>query len=422
MVRSFPRSTRHPARLRAVVASAAVLVVSVPMLAGGATAADKLHRKQHDVHRRISSAQGDLEESSGALRAAARRLESSRAALSGAQHRLDVAQRALSGAQRADAIMQGRLESAEHALRMARQELDAARDAAAEQRAEIGELAASNYANGDPALMGLSVILRSQDASLLTSQLNTVSSLMSRQTATLARLRAARAAMVVQEAKVEKATDAVAAQRKITAARLVRTQALESSAAAARTQLATMVGRNHAAEILAARARRADAAQLRVLKTQENRIKRLIMERAARQHGGFKGDAGGFLMRPVPGYITSPYGWRIHPIYHYWGLHDGTDFSAPCGTPEHAVSSGTVISKSWSDVYGNRLYLDLGRVNGKNLTAVYNHLSAYRANVGERVSRGETVGIAGTTGWSTACHLHFTVLLDGNPVDPMRFM
>ena len=80
------------------------------------------------------------------------------------------------------------------------------------------------------------------------------------------------------------------------------------------------------------------------------------------------------------------------------------------------------MSEVWSDVYGHRLYLDVGRVNGKNMTLVYNHLTSYATHVGQRVHRGQTVGYAGTTGWSTGCHLHFTVLLDGNPVNPMNYM
>ena len=81
-----------------------------------------------------------------------------------------------------------------------------------------------------------------------------------------------------------------------------------------------------------------------------------------------------------------------------------------------------MISRTWSDVYGNRLYLDLGQVNGKNMTVVYNHMSGYKASTGQHVSRGQTVGYAGTTGWSTGCHLHFTVMLDGATVDPMHYM
>ena len=149
----------------------------------------------------------------------------------------------------------------------------------------------------------------------------------------------------------------------------------------------------------------------------------MILERARSvSPAGSKGDAGGFLYRPVPGPVTSSFGYRRHPIYGYWGLHDGTDFSAPCGTPNRAAGSGTVISKYWSDVYGNRLYLDLGQVNGKNMTVIYNHLSSYSACTGERVSRGEVVGYSGSTGWSTGCHLHFTVMLDGSPVDPMNYL
>ena len=56
------------------------------------------------------------------------------------------------------------------------------------------------------------------------------------------------------------------------------------------------------------------------------------------------------------------------------------------------------------------------------MTVVYNHLSGYGASTGERVSRGEVIGYAGSTGWSTGCHLHFTVLLNGSPVNPMNYL
>ena len=385
-------------------------------------AADDLHAKQRHAQGQVRTAQGDLEDSSHALAAAARRLASAKAALTGAQRRLGAAQSDLAVAARLDAQMQARLQAAEHALALARVELDVARQKVTDQRAAIGELAASNYANGDPALMGLAVMLNSQDPAEVTSQMNTVTSLMDKQTKLLADLRQARARMVVQEAQVETAKAAVAVQRRAAAANLVHKQGLERSAASARAVVATMVARSRAAEAQATRARRADLAQLQAAKKQENRIRQLILERARRQHGGFRGSTGGFLYRPVPGVVTSPYGWRRHPIYGYWGLHDGTDFSAPCGTPNHAAASGTVISEYWSDVYGHRLYLDLGQVNGKNMTVIYNHLSSYRVSTGAHVSRGEVVGYAGTTGWSTGCHLHFTVMLDGNTVDPMHYL
>ena len=124
----------------------------------------------------------------------------------------------------------------------------------------------------------------------------------------------------------------------------------------------------------------------------------------------------------MPGAVTSPYGWRRHPIYGYWGLHDGTDFATSCGQPMRAGAAGRVVSEYYSDVWGRRLFLDVGRVNGRSMILIYNHASGYRAGVGDRVGRGDVVAYAGTTGWSTGCHLHFTVMLGGSPVDPMNYM
>ncbi len=391
--------------------------ISVP-----SASAEDLRDKQRDVRGQVRQTQGDLHESSKALAAAARQLRSARAALTSAQRRLVLAQNELAVAARIDAQMQARLQAAEHRLALARVALDAARDRVVAQRAEIGALAASNYANGDPALMGLAVILNSQDPAEVTSQMNTVDSLMDKQSTLLAALREARARMVAEEARVEQAKVAVGVQRQAARANLVRTQGLERSASTARAEVATLVARSRAAEAAAARARRADLVQLRALKRQEDRIRVMIIERARRQRGGYKGNTDGFLFRPVPGAVTSSFGYRRHPIYGYWGMHDGTDFRAPCGTPNRAAGSGTVISKYWSDVYGNRLYIDLGQVNGKNMTVIYNHLGSYSASTGERVSRGEVVGYSGSTGWSTGCHLHFSVMLDGDPVDPMKFL
>ena len=81
-----------------------------------------------------------------------------------------------------------------------------------------------------------------------------------------------------------------------------------------------------------------------------------------------------------------------------------------------------MISKYYSSVYGNRLFVYVGTVNGNSLTIVYNHASGYGVGVGQRVARGQVLGYSGNTGWSTACHLHFTVLVNGQPVDPMNWL
>jgi murein DD-endopeptidase MepM/ murein hydrolase activator NlpD len=405
-----------------VAACAALALVGVSASMPNAAADDKLKTRQHQAHSQVQSAKGDLDESSKALRGTSARLAHARSDLQAAQRRLAVAQRGVDAAARVDAAMEAKLQVAEHNLALAQAALDSARRRVSDQKIAIGQLVASDYANGDPALMGLSVMLKSQDPAEVTTQMNTVTALMSRESTMLKQLKAARAETAAQESVVAQASAAVASRRQAARENLVRKEGLEQSAAQARAEVATLVARARAAQVAAARVRAHDRRQLQAATRQEDKIRRLIMDRAMRQHGGYSGDTGGFLFRPVPGYITSPYGWRIHPIYHYWGLHDGTDFHAPCGTPERAAGSGTVITKDWSDVYGNRLYLDLGKVNGKNMTVVYNHAESYRVGVGARVHRGEILGYAGTTGWSTGCHLHFTVLVNGSPVDPMKFI
>jgi murein DD-endopeptidase MepM/ murein hydrolase activator NlpD len=124
---------------------------------------------------------------------------------------------------------------------------------------------------------------------------------------------------------------------------------------------------------------------------------------------------------PVSGPITSAYGMRFHPILRYWKLHDGTDFAAGCGTAIHAAYSGEVAERYYNAGYGNRLMIDHGEVDGKYVTTGYNHAIRYTVRVGEHVSKGEVIGYAGSTGFSTGCHLHLMVWLDGRMVNPMTW-
>jgi murein DD-endopeptidase MepM/ murein hydrolase activator NlpD len=125
--------------------------------------------------------------------------------------------------------------------------------------------------------------------------------------------------------------------------------------------------------------------------------------------------SGGTFIRPVGGPITSPFGLRVHPVTGSRKLHDGTDFGVPCGTPVHAASAGTVTSAGNAGAYGIRITI----AHGAGLETAYAHLSDVSVPVGAPVSTGEVIGRSGTTGLSTGCHLHFMVVQDGTPVDPM---
>jgi murein DD-endopeptidase MepM/ murein hydrolase activator NlpD len=122
---------------------------------------------------------------------------------------------------------------------------------------------------------------------------------------------------------------------------------------------------------------------------------------------------------PVVAPITSPFGMRFHPVLRYWKLHDGTDFGAGCGTPIRAPDSGRVAEKYYNAGYGYRLMIDHGFESGRFVTTGYNHASRYTVRVGQRVRKGQVIGYVGSTGYSTGCHLHLMVWLNGRVVNPM---
>ena len=128
----------------------------------------------------------------------------------------------------------------------------------------------------------------------------------------------------------------------------------------------------------------------------------------------------GFIY-PVSAPITSPYGMRFHPVLHVWKLHDGTDFGAGCGTAIHAAYSGVVAEKYFNAGYGNRLMIDHGKVDGTFVTTGYNHAIRYVVGVGDHVKQGQVIGYVGTTGFSTGCHMHLMVWLNGKVVNPMTW-
>ena len=126
------------------------------------------------------------------------------------------------------------------------------------------------------------------------------------------------------------------------------------------------------------------------------------------------------LVMPATGPVTSPYGMRRHPITGVWKLHDGTDFGASCGSPIRAAAAGIVVSVTSSSAYGNRLIIDHG-TSGRLVTS-YNHAQRYSAAVGDRVAAGQVIGVVGSTGLATGCHLHFQVWRDGTLIDPMTVL
>jgi murein DD-endopeptidase MepM/ murein hydrolase activator NlpD len=121
------------------------------------------------------------------------------------------------------------------------------------------------------------------------------------------------------------------------------------------------------------------------------------------------------LLRPVDGPITSGFGSRMHPILHFFRMHNGIDFGAPMGAPIVAAADGQVIRAGWAGGYGRQVRI--AHIGG--LVTTYNHMSRIVAPEGGVVHRGELIGYVGSSGLSTGPHLHYEVLKDGVPVNPL---
>ena len=131
---------------------------------------------------------------------------------------------------------------------------------------------------------------------------------------------------------------------------------------------------------------------------------------------------GSGFIRPVGGYVSSPFGTRVHPIHKTRSFHSGVDLASPNLTPIKASNSGKVIYSGWYGGYGKVVILDHGIVNGKPVTTLYAHMNTIKVNNGQYVTKGQVVGLEGTTGYSTGPHLHFEVRVNGQPNNPANYI
>jgi murein DD-endopeptidase MepM/ murein hydrolase activator NlpD len=421
-----------------MVAALALGVGLLSVLSGPSANAGELRDRQRAVQKKVAKADHELDESSARLRRATRALSHAREQLTEARAELGDVRARLAIAEQRDEEMRAALSAAEARLEQARADVATGKDALKAQREVVVDTITSLYEQGDPDLLAFTSLLNSQTPADITRQREANRSVVQRQGNEFDDLRAAEVLLKVHENEVEEATAEVAEKRQEAADHLVEMQGLTQEALDAKERVRSLVGDRKDAEAMAFKAKMKDRKALRKLKKQEAKIQKLIQEaiRKARERarrkaaraaakankGGPPIDVNGLLMQPVNGPVTSSFGYRTHPIYHYWGLHDGDDFGAGCGAPLFAAGGGKVLTEYYSSVWGNRLYLNVGMVNGNFITVIYNHLSSYNVGVGATVGRGDVVGYVGTTGWSTGCHLHFTVMENGKPVDPQKYL
>lgn len=125
----------------------------------------------------------------------------------------------------------------------------------------------------------------------------------------------------------------------------------------------------------------------------------------------------GTMQLPLRAPVTSPFGWRRHPIFGVRKFHTGVDLAGPNRSPIKAADSGNVLYSGWYGGYGRVVIIS----HGNGLATLYAHMSKTAASAGDNVSKGDVIGYEGSTGFSTGPHLHFEVRVDGKPNNPLNF-
>ncbi|WP_246012481.1 peptidoglycan DD-metalloendopeptidase family protein [Myceligenerans xiligouense] len=425
---------------------------------GGATAVVPAAADDLDDQRAAAEAQADakqrereelessLEHTDEKLAAAALELNQVEARLPIAEADLAQAEAGLEQAEREAAILAQRLTDAQsEEARIVRQIADDAGKADT-AREDIVQMAREDFrSSGTTTALGL--VTGAQTTEEFLDGYAVSSSAARSQARALAELQDSAAQARNMKARLTAIRETVALLKKLADENVEHKKRVQEEAAAKKAEIENLVAEQRS---LTNRIERRKAAATRSLEQTEQAIssieadlKELIAEqqerdrqRAASRSGRDSGGTGGggssggstgtasYLSWPTANpVVTSPYGMRYHPVLNYWRLHAGTDFRAYCGTPILAANSGTVVYARTIQGLGNQVLVDHGYTSsGNSLMSSYNHLTSWAVSPGQRVTRGQVVGYSGTTGTSTACHLHFEVYVNGSTVDPMSYL
>ncbi len=440
MARTPPHGRRSRRRFGAGAAITASLLAGAFVGPPPGAASDDhsdLHSREHHLKRSIDVSRTDVGEVSRHLLRTQGRLSDAREDLDTARGEFAALRERVRQAAAVDSRAQDIVEAAMSRLHDARADLRQGRRDIATKRGALAAYAVSNYQSVGNFSLGIA--FESQSAQEALDNLQAADTVLNKQSTALQEFQATRVLLRLTTQRVSQTEEEVAERRRSAADKLQAQQGLAEAARSAKQAVANRVANLRDLRTEMVSAKRVEIRRLDTLQAERDRVEkrlRRIAERRARQHAralakARESSAGadqlglfddGYLSYPVRNtYITSGYGMRMHPVLHVRKLHDGTDLHAQCGTPVYAAAAGRVLSEYFNGGYGNRLLLDSGFVQGVSLSTSYNHLSSYAVGVGQQVERGQLIAYSGDTGYSTACHLHFMVYVNGYTVDPQRW-
>jgi murein DD-endopeptidase MepM/ murein hydrolase activator NlpD len=366
-------------------------------------------------------AEAEAAHDTAALIAATQALVEAEAKLSDARKTLASAQQELAAAKAADVAAQQELNAAAFAEQRATRELAAVEARILAHQVDLGRLARAAYQSNGP-LGEWSLMLSSESPNTLADRLATLQSVASAGNAVLADLRQDRADLINAQASLTAAREEQQAAADAARQALEDKAAHEREASQAEQYVGVEVDARATALAAAQRAAAEDKAQYHEMVMQSGALATRIRVLAAKLAKGKHAPHGtGRFDLPGRGVVTSTYGPRMHPILHYVKIHTGIDFAAADGVA-YAADDGVVLITEYNVAYGNMTVIDHGTIGGRHITTMYAHQAAFGVRPGDRVRKGQPIGVIGSTGYATGPHLHFEVRVDGSPIDPAPFL
>jgi murein DD-endopeptidase MepM/ murein hydrolase activator NlpD len=396
---------------------AALVAEGVPALAASSkTAVTSRQQRQTEISKRITTLRSQVQEASAeeaalldqldAVEAKRKDLDAKVAALDA---QVGAAQAELDGAS-------GRLDELANQLAAAQTQLTEARRLMTDARRRLADRAVKAYM-GQPDMRVAERFMQPGSQREMVAAEAYVHTLVQAQQDLVDQYNAQKNELEVRQADVQTRRDAAQAQRDVVAHRAAEVASARKVQASARAEVLSQENQKQGL-VAQVRSRRRDfETQIAQLRAESNAITSFLQGVQKGQGPAISGR--GIFASPIPGAaITSGFGPRVHPVYGDMRMHTGIDFQASMGTPVRAAGAGTIVSAGWRGGYGNCIIID----HGNSLATLYGHLSAINVNVGDRVSKGQFIGRAGSTGMSTGPHLHFEVRANGVPVNPMGYL
>ena len=411
-----------------LTSAVALLVVAAPLALVPPAFADedrdRVAQAQRESAQHVQELRNNLEGLDASLAQVYLDLETANAQIPVAQAELDTANERYEGAKREHDVAQAQLDAAQAEVARLNTAMEKARKQQEESQKAVGALAREMYQSGgvsSPLLIALSssgteeIADRAAAADAMTrAQDSALSQAMDMQAATRnqqSRQDAVTSRISSLEEKARKASEEAESAKNTAETKLRELDELKKTSEEKRAQWDTQ--KAQAEEQLGQWQREyQDATSKLAAIDEENR----------RQNRRYTSSSNFSSPLPVPLVVTSPFGWRVHPVLGISRYHNGTDFAANCGTEIYPVAEGVVTAVTVETAGGNVVYVNHGMMNGASMSTAYVHMQSTNVYVGQHVGRDTVLGWVGATGYATGCHLHLSVMRNGADVEPLDYL